>query len=242
MKRYIHGTVIDGDKIWRTLGFPTANIYYDNIDIPNSVFQVNVSVEWKTYHGMWVYAAWKKMFEVHIFNFSKDIYGKDIHIYLLQEIRSNKKFDSLKELTEQLRKDEQVIKKAETKVLTFGTFDVFHKGHIYYLENAKKYGTTLSTIIARDTTVKKIKGFIPKNSEDTRKKEVENSWISDTVMLWDLHDPLIPVQEVQPDIICLGYDQKSFPSHLERYIKTHKVDIVRLESHKPEIYKSSKLK
>lgn len=242
MKRYISGTVIDGDKIGRTLGFPTANIAYTANDIANAVFKVNIVINGTIYSGMWVHAVWKKTFEVHIFDFSQDIYGQKIEIYLLQHIRENRRFASLQDLTKQLQKDKITIENIQTKVLTFGTFDVFHKGHVSYLQQAKRYGTFLSTIIARDTTVEKIKWFLPKHSEEVRKKYVEDSSIPQKVILWDLVDPLIPVRKIDPDIICLWYDQKSFPQYLNQYIQETGIDIIRLESHKPEIYKSSKLR
>lgn len=43
------------------------------------------------------------------------------------------------------------------KVMTFGTFDVFHPGHLYYLREAKKLGNYLVTVVARDETVLNIK-------------------------------------------------------------------------------------
>lgn len=242
MIRYISGIVIDGDKIGRTLWFPTANIAFKTTKLPSSVFQVNVCIEGKIYGGMGVHALWKKTFEVHIFDFDVDIYGKNIEIYLLKEIRPNKKFDSLQDLSEQLKQDKSYIQKLETKVLTFGTFDVFHKWHEHYLNYAKRYGTMLHTIIARDKTVEKIKGFIPKHNESERKNQVQKSWIPDSVILGDLEDPLVPVRLISPDIICLGYDQKSFPKHLTEYVDITDIDVIRIESFQPDIYKSSKLK
>ena len=48
-------------------------------------------------------------------------------------------------------------KKQNKTVLTFGTFDIFHPGHLHYLKEAKKHGNCLIVIIARDTTVQRIK-------------------------------------------------------------------------------------
>ena len=44
------------------------------------------------------------------------------------------------------------------KVILFGTFDIFHKGHKNFLEQAQEFGDYLIVVIARDKTVKKIKG------------------------------------------------------------------------------------
>lgn len=52
------------------------------------------------------------------------------------------------------------------------------------------------------------------------------------------------IEIYSPKVICLGYDQKSYTDRLYRYIKEKKLDIeiIRIGSHKPEIYKSSLLK
>jgi len=238
----ISGIVIDGDKIGRTIGFPTANIAYESDELWNSVFKVNIVVDGVLYAGMWVNAVWKKMFEVHIFDFDEDIYGENVDIYILKKIRDNQKFENLQELTKQLEQDKKDIQSIELRVATFGTFDVFHRWHIYYLESAKRYGTSLHTIIARDSTVERIKWFTPKDNELQRQKNVQDSDICDSVILGDTHDPLIPLQKIQPHIICLGYDQKSFPKQLDEYVTSTWIQIVRMESFEPEIYKSSKLK
>jgi len=44
------------------------------------------------------------------------------------------------------------------KVLAFGTFDILHPGHEFYLKEAKKHGDILDVVVARDSTVEKIKG------------------------------------------------------------------------------------
>lgn len=65
-----------------------------------------------------------------------------------------------------------------TTVLIFGTFDIFHKGHINFIKQARACGdsnstsksTALIAVIARDKTVLEIKGKLPKNNENKRKK------------------------------------------------------------------------
>ena len=53
------------------------------------------------------------------------------------------------------------------KVLAFGTFDIFHPGHEFYLKSAAKHGS-LHVVVARDSTVESVKGRKPKNNEDAR--------------------------------------------------------------------------
>lgn len=130
------------------------------------------------------------------------------------------------------------------KVLCFGTFDIVHPGHIYFLKQAKKYGDFLTVVIARDLTVLKVKGRIPKNHERKRLREIEELSIADRVILGDENDPYKIIERVEPDIICLGYDQKAFVDGLKAELKKIKINckIYRIGAHKPEIYKSSTLR
>jgi len=128
-------------------------------------------------------------------------------------------------------------------VLTFGTFDIFHPGHQYYLREAKKHGDYLVTIVARDQTVQKIKGKSPRNNENQRKKTVEESTIPDKVVLGALENYYACIIEQQADIICLGYDQRHLTDGLEQFLKEHglHIKIIRLDPFQEDTYKSSKL-
>jgi len=128
-------------------------------------------------------------------------------------------------------------------VLTFGTFDIFHPWHEYYLHEAKKHGDKLVTIIALDQTVHKLKGKLPKNNEKQRKKTVEESKISNLVLLWVTENYYNCIIEQQADVICLGYDQSHLADWLENFLKTKKIEakIVRIAPFHEDTYKSSKL-
>jgi len=129
------------------------------------------------------------------------------------------------------------------KVLTFGTFDIFHPGHLSYLKQAKKYSNNLVVVVARDETVKKVKSKYPKNSELNRLNRIEGLDLAKRVILGDLNDPYKIIKEEKPDIICLGYDQESFTKDLEKKIKEFELNtkVVRLKAYRPEKYKSSLL-
>jgi FAD synthetase len=130
------------------------------------------------------------------------------------------------------------------KVLTFGTFDKYHPGHEYYLKNAKKYGEVY-VIIARDSTVKQIKGKLPENNEKTRLQKINSLKYVKKAYLGDLKDKFKLIKELKPDIICLGYDQNSFNKNLEDKLKELNINakIIRFkDAYKPNIYKSSKIR
>lgn len=127
------------------------------------------------------------------------------------------------------------------RVMVAGTFDIFHAGHEYFLREAKNYGDELIVVIARDENVLKIKGKLPKNSEDKRLKKLLESKLADEVVLGNKGNIFNIIEEIKPNVICLGYDQPIDENKLKQEINKRKliIEVVRLKSFKPEIYKSS---
>ncbi len=118
----LHGTVVDGKRLGRKLGFPTANIEASDKYkiIPGyGVYAVFVEFEQNTYKGMLNIGmrptfnnnADNRSIEVHIFDFSKDIYGKEITLSFVDKIRDEQKFDGIESLVEQLKNDKITAKK-----------------------------------------------------------------------------------------------------------------------------------
>lgn len=128
------------------------------------------------------------------------------------------------------------------KVIVFGTFDLIHPGHAYFLKQAKEYGDYLVVVIARDNTVCAVKGKAPQFDENERKDNINKLNIADKVVLGclDPNDRYKVIVDEKPDIIALGYDQKVFVDKLVDVIDDN-VQIVRIPPYMPEVYKSSKL-
>ena len=74
-------------------------------------------------------------------------------------------------------------KKHYNHVMCFGTFDIFHPGHVYYLSEAEKLAPDMTIVIARDTSVEKLKGQKKYNSEDVRLKNGANAFDKSGVIL-----------------------------------------------------------
>lgn len=125
-----------------------------------------------------------------------------------------------------------------TIVLTFGTFDKFHKGHEFFLSKAKEYGDFLFVVVARDNNVVKIKGKEPTENEAIRLRKVSEFEVVYEALLgfedFSQKDSVIDI--VNPQIICLGYDQalNFTPPDLN-------IQVIRIEAFHPEKYKSSLL-
>lgn len=124
------------------------------------------------------------------------------------------------------------------RVVCAGTFDYLHPGHIDFLKQAKSLGDELIVIIARDETVRRIKGFFPVHNENLRKKNIEDTGIPDMVVLGNLDSDILEILEkLKPDIIALGYDQRVLEEDISK--KCPNCNIVRLSSFHPEKFKSS---
>lgn len=116
----LSGKVINGDKLGRTLGFPTANLQVEKFKlIPgNGVYFVKVIIKNETFKGLLsigtrptILEKGEKRVEVYILDFDKDIYGQEITLEFIQKIRDDIKFNSVEELIEQMNKDKEVAER-----------------------------------------------------------------------------------------------------------------------------------
>lgn len=128
--------------------------------------------------------------------------------------------------------------------MAFGTFDYLHAGHEFYLKKARELGDELIVIIARDKTVRHIKGEAPHHTERQRAKAVRNLRIADRVVLGSHGDKHKVLRKYRPNIIALGYDQFVFTQKLEKTLIDLNLDakITRIDAHFPQVYKSSLIK
>ena len=110
----IHGKVIRGDQIGRTIDFPTANIevIFKHKLIPaEGIYAVKVVLGKSRYNGMLnigyrpTFGGTQKRMEVHIFEFNKEIYDQEITIEFYSKLRSEIKFQNVGALKAQLSED-----------------------------------------------------------------------------------------------------------------------------------------
>lgn len=114
----VSGTVINGDKRGRTIGFPTANVEPDlGTFVPGrGVYAVRLHVQDEMHDGV-CNVGYKPTFnnpdqkklviEVHIFDFDRDIYGERVTVDWHKRIRDEQKFSGIDELKAQIEKDKQ---------------------------------------------------------------------------------------------------------------------------------------
>lgn len=129
---FFEGKVVDGNKLGRTLGYPTANLEIKNPNklIPeNGIYAVNLSIAKESvnedslfitesfHQGMMsigfrpTIADNRRTIEVNIFDFNEDIYGRLVRVYIKYFLRNEEKFDSIEELKNQISWDEKAAKK-----------------------------------------------------------------------------------------------------------------------------------
>lgn len=110
---FMSGKIIDGEKIGRTIGFPTANIaiHPDKLIPKIGVYLAKIELDNKSFFGM-LNIGIKPTFgkhvlgvEMHIFDFNEDIYNKTVKLLLYQRIRDEIAFNNVNELINQLQKD-----------------------------------------------------------------------------------------------------------------------------------------
>lgn len=105
------------------------------------------------------------------------------------------------------------------RVMASGVFDILHTGHISYLEQAKALGDELYVVVASDNTVRKNK-HEPITPERMRVRIVSALKPVDVAMIGnDSGDMFAILDEIRPDIIVLGFDQKFDENNLSEELK-----------------------
>ena len=113
----LHGVVVAGNRVGRTIGFPTANMQlYEPLKLVpgNGVYFVSVETVGRQLYGMCnighrptVGSGNARTIETNIFGFDEDIYGLDIKLTFFAKIRDEVRFDSLEDLKTQLENDRE---------------------------------------------------------------------------------------------------------------------------------------
>jgi len=114
------GTVVEGRKLGRQLGFPTANLRAHNEQLPpDGVWAVDVTLENGNIHrgagNLGVrptveHGEARRMLEIHLIDYSGDLYGSDMEVRFIRHVRDEVKFDSLEALQAQIQKDVEICR------------------------------------------------------------------------------------------------------------------------------------
>ena len=110
----ILGTVVPGDNLGKKIGFPTANLSAHNEQFPpNGVYFADSKLDGVVYPGV-VNLGYRptvstgrseRILEIHLFDFAREIYGKDLEVRFIRYLRPEKKFESIEALARQIEAD-----------------------------------------------------------------------------------------------------------------------------------------
>ena len=132
-------------------------------------------------------------------------------------------------------------------VLVFGTFDILHRGHRWFLAQAASRGDRLVAVVSRDRFVLEWKGRRPTADEKTRREALMEAGLVDEAVF---SDPEVGSYEVlrraAPDVICLGHDQSALKDDLEAFLDRRdnmqkRPELVVLKPWKRSRYSSTRL-
>lgn len=126
--------------------------------------------------------------------------------------------------------------------MVFGVFDGIHEGHRMFLKQAKKQGDVLIAAVARDEAVLELKGKLPQKAVEERIQNLRESGLVDAAIAGDKEiGTWKTLEQIQPHVVVLGYDQAALGSDLKAYISERGAHIAIhvMEPHEPEKYHSS---
>jgi len=128
------------------------------------------------------------------------------------------------------------------KIALFGIFDGVHDGHRSLFTQAKEYGDELIVIIGRDSASLKWKNKKSKYAEKTRLNLVLKEEQVDQAVLGDEEQSSYKIlEELKPDVICLGYDQDDLEQDLRTWLsqKGKDIPLIHLKPYQPDLHHNS---
>ncbi|MEO6182106.1 MAG: bifunctional riboflavin kinase/FAD synthetase, partial [Verrucomicrobiota bacterium] len=114
------GKIIEGDKVGRKLGFPTANLDFNGLVLPpNGVYAAHAEVAGQIYraavnigvHPTMQSSTPQLHVEAHLLDFSGEIYGQEMELTFVEKLRDEQKFPSPEALKQQIAKDIEAAKR-----------------------------------------------------------------------------------------------------------------------------------
>lgn len=112
---FIEGIVAEGHRMGRELGYPTINLDTPNTILPEGVYKTEVELEGQCFKSITyignrpTFDGKEKKVECHIFDFNRNIYGKEVRIYFDWKVRGDMRFKSREELVNQIESDIEKI-------------------------------------------------------------------------------------------------------------------------------------
>lgn len=133
-------------------------------------------------------------------------------------------------------------------VLAFGSFDILHPGHLLYLERARRLGSKLIVVVARDESIRMFKKREPVFGQNDRVRMLKALKVVDEAVVGNKlrksSDRYNIIRKYKPSVIVFGYDQKVNIPSVNDWLKSNgmRAKVVRISTkYKTSRYKSSKI-
>lgn len=133
-----------------------------------------------------------------------------------------------------------ILDKQFDHVMCFGTFDIFHPGHEFYLRESQKFAHKMTVVIARDHRVFSWKWRDPIHNEIIRLQNVQKKFQNENVILGHESDIFAPIREYHPDLLAFGYDQRVPEEKIKELFPD--VSLIRIWGYETDKWKSSILR
>ena len=128
---FVEGTVRDGDKRGRDLGYPTANIALDeDCTLAHGIYAVRVVIDGVLHDGVANFGRrptfdnGAPLLEVHVFDFSGNLYGKVLTVSFVSFLRGEEKFDNVEALIAQMDRDSEEARAAIASLKPLSPLDL----------------------------------------------------------------------------------------------------------------------
>jgi riboflavin kinase / FMN adenylyltransferase len=119
--KFVRGVVLKGAMLGRKINFPTINIGYSALDLPYGVYVSRVKTPFGVYKGALhfgpksVTGSDEPSLEVHLLDFSGDLYGAQVDVEIFEKIREIRTFDNMESLKKQIRLDVESVRASVIK-------------------------------------------------------------------------------------------------------------------------------
>ncbi len=201
---FFSGTVVAGNRIGRTIGFPTANIAISDphkFILPQGIYAAQVKLPSQEIHPAMLYIGNRptiegddhQVIEVNILDFDGDLYGQDLTVDVLDFIRPDKKLDGLEALKAQIEADKQEI------VQRFSSLPPPAIAESISMQHTASRAESVAIVILNYNTRKHLETYLPSvvaHSAGARIIVADNGSPDDSVAFLRAHYPAIEVIEI----------------------------------------------